>query len=205
MTTLPIHAKVECTDGHCGELVAVIVNPVQQQVTHLVVRDKDEQYLAPLKHVGEMNAHAIRLCCSRNELQKMESFVEKCFIRSEHPETPHSMAYPFPLGTPLYHTPYAVPAETNILSMQIEHVPKGEMAIHRGEHVEATDGIVGHVSELLMDQDGSHITHLVVQSRKFLRKRTNTVPIAAIDHFENDAIYLNVDKHAIVQRPASPG
>ena len=40
MTNIPIHAKIECTDGDCGKSTNVIVNPVNHQLTHIVIEDK---------------------------------------------------------------------------------------------------------------------------------------------------------------------
>jgi len=31
---IPLNAKVECTDGSCGESMAVVVEPVTKEMTH---------------------------------------------------------------------------------------------------------------------------------------------------------------------------
>ena len=36
-----IGAKVSCTDGVCGQVIRVVVDPVARAVTHLVVEPKD--------------------------------------------------------------------------------------------------------------------------------------------------------------------
>ena len=36
---IPLQAQVECTDGLCGRSVYVLINPVTDQVTHLVVKE----------------------------------------------------------------------------------------------------------------------------------------------------------------------
>jgi hypothetical protein len=36
---IPLNAEVHCTDGVCGRSTYVIVNPVNEQVTHVVVRE----------------------------------------------------------------------------------------------------------------------------------------------------------------------
>jgi len=46
--TFTIGAKAQCTDGDCGEVRRVIVNPVAREVTHLVVEPKGRLGLARL-------------------------------------------------------------------------------------------------------------------------------------------------------------
>ena len=36
---IPVQAQVQCTDGVCGRSVYVLINPVIEQVTHVVVRE----------------------------------------------------------------------------------------------------------------------------------------------------------------------
>lgn len=36
---IPLNARVECTDGICGRSVYVLINPVIDKVTHLVMRE----------------------------------------------------------------------------------------------------------------------------------------------------------------------
>ena len=36
---IPLNAQVECTDGVCGRSVDVLINPVIDRVTHLVVKE----------------------------------------------------------------------------------------------------------------------------------------------------------------------
>ena len=35
---IPLNAQVECTDGICGRSVYVLINPVIDNVTHVVVK-----------------------------------------------------------------------------------------------------------------------------------------------------------------------
>lgn len=203
MIRFPMRAKVECTDGPDGELTAVIIDPAGQRVTHLAVRHRNKQRLVPVEYVAGAgtSAGAIRLHCSDSELQEMEQFAEKHFVRTEHPETPHAITYQHPQGAPIGHSPYGVPLETDLLPTEIKHVPKRELIIHYGAQVKATDGPIGHVSELQVGQDGRHISHLVVRSGTILKKREKSFPLTAVDHFEDDMVYLRWDRNTIAQLP----
>jgi hypothetical protein len=44
-----IGAKVSCTDGVCGHVIRVVVDPVARAVTHLVVEPKDGGSLGRLR------------------------------------------------------------------------------------------------------------------------------------------------------------
>lgn len=206
MIRFPMRAKIECMDGPDGELMAVIIDPVGKHVTHLAVRHRNEQRLVPVEYMASANAdeRVIRLHCRESELQEMEQFTERRFIHSEHPETPRAIAYQYSQGIPPGHLPYGVLPETDLLSTQAEYVPRRELIIHYGAPVKATDGPIGHVSELQIGQDGRHISRLVARSGIPLRRREKCLPLTAIDHFENDLIYLRWDRHTIEQLPGGP-
>ena len=49
---IPLQAQVECTDGVCGRSVYVLINPLVEQVTHLVVKDDsfpNTEYIVPVE------------------------------------------------------------------------------------------------------------------------------------------------------------
>lgn len=72
-------AEVRCSDGIGGRVSQVIVNPVSQKVTDLVVKEDrwpQTKRMVPVKWVAKVKASVIRLHCSRDELAKMGPFVE---------------------------------------------------------------------------------------------------------------------------------
>ncbi len=53
---IPLNAQVECADGVCGRSVYVLINPVIDQVTHLVVREDaspNTEYIVPVDFMTE--------------------------------------------------------------------------------------------------------------------------------------------------------
>ena len=75
---IPLNANVECTDGLSGRSTYVIVNPIAQQVTHFVVKEKKRPHterLVSLDKIEETTPNLIRLRCTKNELAKMEPFI----------------------------------------------------------------------------------------------------------------------------------
>lgn len=94
--------------------------------------------------------------------------------------------------------------EPHMISVPHRRVPKGELAIERGSRVEATDGPVGKVDELLVDPQDEHITHLVLREGHLWGQKDVTIPALQIDHIEDDAVFLKLDKHAVESLPAMP-
>ena len=81
-----------------------------------------------------------------------------------------------------------------------ERIPHGELAVHRGNQVMATDGPVGTVEEFFVTPDNHHLTHLVLREEEQWGENDVTVPITAVDHVKNDIVYLNLDTASITQQ-----
>jgi uncharacterized membrane protein len=100
--------------------------------------------------------------------------------------------------------PYVTHVETVEMPVEVERVPPGELAIHRGTFVEATDGFVGEVGELVVDPASGHITHFVMREGHLWGKKEKTLPLSAIDYVELDTVYLKLDKRAVELLPTIP-
>ena len=199
MIDVPIKAAVECTDGPCGQSTTLIVNPVTETVTHIVVEEKvppHTQRMVPLEQVVETTPELIKLGCTEAEFKQMESFTETQFVKTYY--------YADQYGWDMMSTwPYSVPQEVE-MPMEVEQVPEGKLAVHRGTYVQATDGLIGQVDELLLDPGTGHITHLVLREGHLWGQKVLTLPISTIDHVDGDDVYLNIDKQTIESLPAIP-
>ena len=199
MTHIPIEAQVECTDGPCGKSVAVTVDPVRRQVTHVVVDDRTTQRLVPIDQVADTSSSLIRLRCSQAQLAEMDSFIETHYIQTKYSAVPVAG---------MMHAEYMPPLVTvdEMVWTEVaeERVPVGEMAIHRGASVEASDGPIGKVGELVVDRRGKEITHFVLQEGHLWGKKEVTLPLSAIDYVQEDTVYLKLDRQAVKQLPTIP-
>jgi uncharacterized membrane protein len=200
MLNIPLNAEVECTDGSCGQSTCLIVNPLSETVTHVVVREKwmpHTEFMVPLDRVVDTSSEAIKLACTIAEFRQMESFVGTHYVESSHYQPYYGwdtmMAYP-----------YAVPPEGVDLPAEYERVPPGQLAVHRGTYVQATDGLVGQVDELLIDPESGHITHLVLRKGHLWGKKVLTLPVSEIDHTDDENVYLKLDKQTVSSLPAIP-
>jgi uncharacterized membrane protein len=199
MTNIPINAKVECADGRCGKSVTVIVNPVALKVTHVVVQDRafphSVQRLVPIEQVVEATPDLIRLSCTIEELGEMETFVETHYVKDDRvlPDYPSDHQHI---------APYVSAADEHYRRVDMEKIPEGTLAVRRGMQVEATDGSVGQVGELVLDPESGQITHFVLQEGHIWGTQEMTLPLSAIGRVEENTVYLALDKEAIGKIPA---
>jgi len=202
MREIPVNAKVECADGACGESVTVVINPVAREVTHIVVQDTSAlppiERLVPIDQVEVTTPSLVRLRCTKEELAEMEPFIEVQFLRSEQ-------SFPELINTPsAYLQPYATSRETIHTPVEVERIPMGELAVRRGTRVEATDGEVGKVGELVLDPEIGKITHLILLEGHLWGKKEIILPVSAIDRVYDDTVYLKLTKEAASRLPTFP-
>jgi hypothetical protein len=201
---IPLNAQVECTDGVCGRSVYVLINPVIDKVTHLVVKEDaspSTEYVVQIDIVAETTADTIRLHCTKAELEKMKPFIKTTFIEEKVPV--RNLGYygrMYGMGT-FYYWPYVTTDRTEKVPVEDQQIPPGELAVGRGTRVEATDGYLGKVDEFVVDLQTSHITHLVMQEGHLWGKKDVIIPLSAIGDSRDDTVFLKLDKHQIESLP----
>jgi sporulation protein YlmC with PRC-barrel domain len=201
---IPLKAQVACTDGVCGRCVYVLMNPVSDQVTHLVVRMDSlphTEYMVPVDVVTATTADTIGLRCSKAELEKMDPFVDTHYLQEKMPDYAGSAAYG--MGS-YYYWPYVTPERTVSVPVETLQIPPGELAVRRGTRVEATDGFVGKVDEFLVNPETGHITHLVMREGHLWGQKDVTIPLSAMGETQDDTVFLKLDKHQIESLPTVP-
>ena len=80
----------------------------------------------------------------------------------------------------------------------------GQRVIHQGATVEATDGKVGQVDELLLDPETEQITHLVLREGHLWGQKEVVVPLSVVDKVVQDSVYLTLDRETISAMLAVP-
>jgi sporulation protein YlmC with PRC-barrel domain len=91
-----------------------------------------------------------------------------------------------------------------VIEDNVRRIPVGELAVRRGAKVQATDGRVGRVDEFVVDTEDGQITHLVLRDDKLWGQKEITIPVAFFDRFEENTVYLNIDRSAVSDLPAIP-
>ncbi len=204
---IPLQAAVECTDGVCGRSVYVLIDPVVDRVTHLVVKEDSSphtEYIVPVDIVSETVADTIHLRCSKAELEKMDPFVETTFIEEVVPDRYSGYAgISYGMGS-YYYLPYGTAEKTVYESVEHQQIPPGELAVRRGTRVEATDGFVGKVDEFVVNPENGHITHLVMREGHLWGQKDVILPLSALGDTREDTVFLKLDKHQIESLPTFP-
>ena len=202
---LPVNAKVTCKDGECGRSTYVLVNPVTKKVTHLVVRASEsphEEYLVPIEAVASGDDETITLKLSAADLAEAEPFVQTDYVEEPY-ERVESVHYGGPLSVPLY-WPYVIPDRTMYVPVEHVQIPEGEMAIHRGAPVYASDGYIGRVEEFVVNPDSNGITHLIVREGHLWGRRDLSVGVSQIETIEDNTVRLKLDKGSVDKLPEVP-
>ena len=204
---IPLNAQVECTDGVCGRSVYVLINPVVDQVTHLVVREDSSpntEYIVPVDVVTATIADTIRLRCSKAELEKMDPFIKTEFIEEKVPDMYSGYSGGMYGMGAYYYLPYVTPERTVHVPVEHQQIPPGELAVRRGTRVEATDGYVGKVDEFVVNPENGHITHLVMREGHLWGQKDVIIPLSAMGETREDTVFLKLDKHQIESLPTFP-
>jgi sporulation protein YlmC with PRC-barrel domain len=207
-----IGADASCTDGPCGQVTRVVVDPVVQTVTHLVVEPKHRQGLGRLVPLDLVSGTAsqIKLSCSQAEFQRLDSAEETQFI-------PGSAGYAAygpgqVLAWPYYGLGAAGPVSDMDLTgvsqtITFDTVPAGDMAIRRGDRVHAADGAIGHVEGLVVDLGSRHVTHVLLAEGHLWGRKEVAIPVSAVVPASaadraDDGIQLNLTKDQVKDLPA---
>ena len=202
-TPFTIGAQASCTDGVCGELRRVVVDPVARSVTHLVIQPKDSLELARLIPVDLVDATAgqIRLRCTLEEFEHLDLAEESQFIpgglvAGYGPEQMLTLPY-YGLGPGLAGVgPGVVP-----MSVTYDTIPLGEVEVRRGEHVHATDGSIGRVQGLVIEPQSHHVTHVLLQEGHLWGKKEVAIPIRDVANVDQDGIHLNIARQQVQDLP----
>jgi sporulation protein YlmC with PRC-barrel domain len=197
---ISIKAKVFCQGEQCGHIGCVVINPITDQVTHIVVEDDKYPYkerIIPKEFVKNTTSDSIELSCSQEEFLKAEEFIEHWYV---HVDKALGL---YPARRHVY-LPYGWPIKESFVDISHKRIPPGEITFHRGSKIEALDGTIGEVNEFLIDPGSGQITHLIMKKDRLWGKKEITIPVSEIDRVEEDTVYLNLDKEGIKALPEIP-
>jgi sporulation protein YlmC with PRC-barrel domain len=199
-TSFTIGAGASCTDGVCGEVSRVVVDPVARAVTHLVVEPthwRGSGRLVPLDLVDATTGE-IRLRCTLADFEKLDPAEETQFL----PGTPGYPGYDPEqvLSMPYYGIGMGMGGGDVPVAVTYDAVPLDEVEVRRGEHVHATDGRIGKVQGLVIDPNSHHVTHVLLQEGHLWGRKEVAIPISAVTGVD-DGIRLNITKQQVQDLP----
>jgi sporulation protein YlmC with PRC-barrel domain len=203
-TEFTIGSEVSCSDGVCGKLSRVVVDPVAKALTHLVVDPRHGQGLGRLVPVDlvESAGEAIRLRCSSARFDALEHAEETQFLPGAAGLWGYgegqAMSWPFyglrmggmGLG--------GMDAGPEVITR--DRVPAGEVEVRRGEPVHTTDGDIGRVQGLVVDPADHHVTHVLLDEGHLWGKKKVAIPIGAVTGVD-DGVRLSLTKGEVADLP----
>jgi hypothetical protein len=190
-TEFAIGATASCSDGECGKVSRMIVDPAARSVTHLVIEPKHRREpgrLVPLDLV-DTTAGEIRLRCTLAEFDHLDPAEETELLEGAGGTGVGGMATPMGIS----HA-----SRTEIQDV----VPLGETEVSRGEHVHALDGEIGQVRGFLVDSGDHHVTHVLLQEGHLWGRKEVAIPMSAVTGVEN-GIRLSMTKKQIEDLPSA--
>ena len=169
MQRIPLTAHAECVDGPCGELAGLVIRADSRTLEYYVVRDATPGHpierLVPRARVHPAATTGIRLDCTLAELGKMEPLNVQELTASG--------------GR------YGVEDS--------ERAPDGTGVLRPDQHVEATDGKIGTLSSITID-DEARITDFSTRLDRHGSPEL-LLPGSAVTYVDRTTVYLLLDKH----------
>lgn len=193
---ITIGSVARCTDGPCGTVIRVVIDPVARSVTHIVVEPRHREglgRLVPLDLV-EVGPGGVTLGCTTAQFEKLDAAEESHFLPSDvsFPGYASSQVFALPL--------FGLGSSSIMPPVTVDTLPLGEVAVRRGEQVHATDGEIGRVQGLVIEPASHHVTHVLLQEGHLWGRKDVAIPIGAVTAIEN-GIRLNMTKQEVQALP----
>jgi sporulation protein YlmC with PRC-barrel domain len=173
----------------------VVLDPIDDKVTHLIVEPEHRQglgRLVPVEWVEPRTDH-VDLSCTRAEFNRLEIAEEVRFLQGIEGymgyEPDELLLWPYFGGNAT-------------LPVVVDTLPMGEVAVQRGEEVHASDGRIGEVEGLVVDGGNHHVSHVVLKGGHLFGRKQVAIPIAAVKSVGEDGIRLSIGKHEVDDLPA---
>ena len=210
-TPFTIGTEVSCSDGACGELSRVVVDPVARAVTHLVVEPKHDPgfgRLVPLDLV-DATAAGIRLRCTMADFDKLGPAEETKFIPGGTGSVDYAegevLSWPYyglGMGGGLVAPAGGLGVDMADIGQTViyDKIPLGEVSVSRDQPVHATDGNIGRVQGLVIDPHSHHVTHVLLQEGHLWGRKEVAIPITAVAD-TSDGIRLKIAKQEVQDLP----
>jgi hypothetical protein len=204
---LTIGSFVECSDGPCGQLVRIVVDPVARSITHLVIEPKrrpNDGRLVPINLVINTTLD-IRLDCTTTQFAALDTAIETQFLPGANGEWGYRQDQI--ISWPFYARASAGISDGNMdpaagpAVEKFDRVPDGDVEVRRGDHVHATDGDIGRVQGLVIDRANYTVTHVLLDEGHLWGEKRVAIPIGAVASVEN-GVRLTLTKDEVRHLPS---
>jgi hypothetical protein len=199
-----IGAPVKCTDGDCGKLLKIVVDPETQQSNGLVVEQGllvKTRRVVSIVHVERASKDAVQLSICSEELDTYPEYqMEKVRLPTDGWEQANWRSRNYSLGNVLegeqaIERP-VVPMVRHVIHTGIspEHV-----VVERGMPVENIEGQIGRLDHVLVDPLDLQISHLVIDPG--MLSPLLVMPISMLTGISQDSIQVEASKRELEKLP----
>lgn len=193
-TPFSIGALARCNDRICGRVTQVVLNPIDNEVTHLIVEPEHRQgrgRLVPVELVRS-SGDEVELQCTSAEFDGLEVAEQLRFLPGSEGvgyDSDQALMWPYFGGN-------------TTLPVTVDTLPVGEVAIQRNDEVHATDGRIGQVEGLVVDSRNHHATHLLLKEGHLFGRKEVAIPIGNVTSMGDDQIWLSISREEVDNLPA---
>jgi sporulation protein YlmC with PRC-barrel domain len=209
-TEFTLGARANCSDGQCGEVMRIILDPSAKTVTHLVIQPRHHAEDGRLVPVGlvEPGAGEIRLRCSLAEFggldpaEDIEMVEGLDYAGGYGPDAVLGYGDVGSMGA-------GASASGQGIGMGLGHskpivaqdsIPEGESEVGRHEHVHAADGEIGRVQGFAVDPADHRVTHVLLSEGHLWGRREVAIPVSAVASLD-EGVRLNITKKQVEDLP----
>jgi len=173
-----IGAHVDATDGRVGEITKLIIDSRDRTVSDIVVKEGRfaAERLVPIEDIVEATSDAVKLRVSHAQFNLLPPYARSVQYT---PDTPPDS--------------YLGVVKNPVVLDQVD-IGENERWFTGGEKVEATDGTVGKIDEVLVDDQTRKITDVVLREGHLWSRHHVTIPIDNVDYAARGVIYLKLSK-----------
>jgi hypothetical protein len=204
-----IGSAVLCSDGACGRLRQVVIEPIDRVLTHLIVEsDRRERAsrLVPLDVVESSApgmAEEIVLRCSLAEFETFERVLETHFLAGASGQWGYRQEQM--LTWPHYRLGLAGSVtDTGTPTHARDRMPIGEIEVRRGDRVQAVDGPIGRVQGLVVDRVDHQATHVLLDESHLWDQKRAAIPIGSVIDLKDvtDGVRIGLTKDQVRELPS---
>jgi sporulation protein YlmC with PRC-barrel domain len=204
--------NVHCIDGPCGKITNVVVNPVTKKVSHIVVEDRkfpeNSTRLVPISKIADANQKQISLCVTKNDVADMPPFIVTRYIQETAPgrvgQSISSYYFAYGLGPSTLDEYSLIVNDTGYDAYDAANIPANELALASGMDIEATDGKIGILDELVLDSKTGEVTHILMREGHLWGKKEVSIPVSAASSAKGGVIRLKLNKKQVENLPTIP-
>ncbi|MBV9095981.1 MAG: hypothetical protein JO132_19270 [Streptosporangiaceae bacterium] len=204
-TQFTLGQSASCTDGSCGVVSRLILDPVARTLTHLVIEPRHRSAdgrLIPVDLVEGTDGQ-IRLRCTMAEFDQLDPaeevepvdapvYGEEAAIQSYADIDGMGIGGTISgIGAPVSPGPYMIVSDT---------VPSGETDFVRHERVHAADGEIGRIEGFVVDRADRKVTHVLLAEGHLWGRKEVAIPVSAVASMEN-GIWLTITKDQLGELP----